>query len=54
MYIFNEPPNVKSIHKDSDAALAKVMKEVNLNRIAGPFSHFFISNLIISQYRPGT
>jgi len=45
---FRESPNLKSINTDPDMALAKVMKEVGLSRIAGPFSQVPISDLIIS------
>ncbi len=41
-------PNLKSAEADPTLALEKVMKEVHMNRIAGPFSQIPISNLIIS------
>ncbi len=45
---FRESPNLKSINADPEAARTKVMKEVGLKRIVGPFSQIPISNLIIS------
>ena len=46
--LFRNSPNLKSVKLDPDSTLSKVMKEVKLNRIAGPFQKVPISNLMIS------
>jgi len=45
---YRESPNLKSIDANPHMALEKVMKEVGLLRIAGPFSQIPIPDLIIS------
>ena len=42
--LFRNSPNLKSVRLDPDSALSKVMKEVKLNRIVGPFQKLPISN----------
>ena len=46
--ISRESPNLKSINDNPKAAFDKINKEVNLNRIAGPFISKPLPNLIVS------
>ena len=43
-----DSPNLKSVQNDPATAKVKLMKEVNLKRLAGPFHQRPMKNLIIS------